>query len=95
MVDDGLRIVEPAKPEKPVTVADAMRAIADWLDTYDRMAELFVQMRSSKYPVSEETQTKALEAVRGKDVQKDLRDWADILETRGMLTNEPERTCND
>lgn len=56
--------------------AEKLRWIADWLDTYDNMAEKILG-------VGEMTpdRMKTLTAIRGKEVQADLRQWADAIET--------------
>ena len=50
-----------------------LRKIAEWLDTYDKMAEMFI---SNQY----EERPDLIEIVKGKGVQEDLRRWADDID---------------
>lgn len=65
----------------PASVPDGMtpeklRAVAHWLDTYDELFEhIVIQVKGDI-----EIQGDALIAARGKEVQTDLRRWADELE---------------
>jgi hypothetical protein len=72
------RIEELAAALREIT-PEKLRCIADWFDTYDAMAEAVVIRASST--VSNEDQEKALEVVRRKDIQADLRSWAALLDT--------------
>lgn len=56
-----------------------LREIANWLDTYDQMAEQYINLMClDKSPVEVD---ELLAAVRGKEVQDDLRAWADAIDT--------------
>jgi hypothetical protein len=62
--------------------ADKLREIADWLDTLDKVAELWM----TGVPVSPNTDIDKLNAarlaVRDKEVQNDLRAWAQTMEDK-------------
>lgn len=57
--------------------AEKLREIANWLDTYDRLAEQYLDLlEGAGFPGTGE----ALIAVQGKEVQDDLRRWADEVD---------------
>lgn len=72
--------------------AAKLREIADWLDTLDKVAELWM----TGVPVSPKTDIDKLQAARlavhGKEVQNDLRAWAQAMEdkTGGWWRHIPE-----
>jgi hypothetical protein len=56
--------------------AEKLRTLAEWFDTYDAIIEQVIFTLDGE----EATDGKALVAVRGKDVQEDLRRWADDID---------------
>ncbi len=62
--------------------AEKLRTLAGWLDTYDRMAEVFWDLceRSSVRPPEE--LVKAREVTAGKEVQADLLAWSRDLDEK-------------
>ena len=67
----------------PATSGNAMRpvflrTIADWLDTYDKLADYVIA--SGRVVGNSDQLQAARNAVAGKAVQEDLRAWADALE---------------
>lgn len=73
------------EPGGPIT-ADKLRTIANWLDTYDKLAITFFDLLGDLTIKGHipEMELKALEDARevaeGKSIQNDLRRWADELE---------------
>lgn len=70
--------------QKPID-PESLRNIACWLDSYDAMAEQYFDLMerfglldTPKLVVSAK---KAREACRGDQVQRDLRRWANEMET--------------
>lgn len=64
---------------------EKLRSIASWLDTYDAIVEQVIITVEGGIDLD----GKKLTAVRGKDVQDDLRRWADELDA---LTGATETT---
>lgn len=59
---------------------EKLREIADWFDAYDELAESYLALVGSYELVRDgERLASALVAVRGKEVQTDLRRWADAI----------------
>lgn len=56
--------------------AEKLREIANWLDTYDKIIERVIFTMGGDDVLDGE----ALIAVRGKEVQEDLRRWADEID---------------
>lgn len=57
-----------------------LREIANWLDTYDELAEAYMRLRREQGdPGIAEAVKSALSVVRGKEVQDELRAWANQL----------------
>lgn len=56
--------------------AEKLRILADWLDTYDIIIERVVFTQGGDDVLAGEQ----LVAVRGKEVQDDLRRWADDID---------------
>lgn len=65
--------------------ASKLRAIADWLDLYDKMGEKFV-VAVEGY---EDIKGEAIMALRGKGVQDDLRRWADAIDSTSLRADLP------
>jgi len=55
-----------------------LRKIASWLDLYDRMGEQFVALTVDRDDAAKVE--KLLAVLRSKDVQNDLRRWADLID---------------
>lgn len=72
MAEDS-RVPEGMTPE-------ALRTIADWLDTYDRMGEAFADACERSGIGTPKTVIAVRAAVTGTEVQDDLRRWADELD---------------
>lgn len=65
-----------------------LRAIADWLDTYDKLA---ASMLSIGWVVGDSDHLqKARDAVSGSIIQDDLRSWADALEAGNLEMHEDD-----
>lgn len=67
--------------------AERLRAIAKWLDTYDAIVERVIFTMDGDDVLTGEQ----LNAVRGKDVQGDLRRWADVIEAAESGSSEADR----
>lgn len=74
-----------------------LRSIADWLDTYDGLANVLLDLiRLRRIDVSEKvrgTVYAATAVASGKEVQADLRRWADEMEMAGRTSS--CRHCGD
>ncbi len=57
--------------------SEKLREIANWLDTYDLLAEKYLDLLEQAGVTGT---YKALVACRGKEVQDDLRNWADDID---------------
>lgn len=65
--------------------ADKLRDIAEWLDTYDRLAKVFLEgLVRGGMKTSEEIQS-PLAATQSTVVQDELRAWADAIEPSPAL----------
>ena len=60
--------------------AEKLRYIADWLDIYDRMADQYVSALVAGGGLVPTDAERAKVAVRSKEVQTDLRAWANAIE---------------
>lgn len=69
-------IPEPGEPISP----GALRTIANWLDTYDRLALTYFSILEEVRVVTTEQLEGARETVNAKTIQNDLRRWADEME---------------
>lgn len=69
--------LSPPSGDGPETVPEAFRMIAEWLDLYDKTLEDMVIMLE----LSDDNIKEALETLRGKSIQNDLRRWANEIET--------------
>jgi hypothetical protein len=58
----------------------ALRDIADWLDTYDRLAAAHFDLLERLEEADAETLAPARVVAAGEEVQADLRRWADDME---------------
>jgi hypothetical protein len=58
-----------------------LRQLANWFDTYDRMAEKYIEATSDQFDPLRIAELLAI--VRGDGVQDDLRRWADDLDASG------------
>ncbi len=58
-----------------------LREIADWLDTLDRACQVLLSLM----PLGQRDSVwdKAMNTVKGKEIQDDLRRWADEMESSG------------
>ena len=68
-------------PDEPLTPG-ALRTIANWLDTYDQMAERYWQILEANGIGDPEQLAAAREATARKDMQNDLRRWANEMDQR-------------
>jgi hypothetical protein len=66
---------EKSESPRPMT-GDALREIAAWFDTYDAMAESFLNLLVQSGRAEEAETVGARHAAAGKEVQDDLRRWA-------------------
>lgn len=64
---------------------DNLRIIADWLDTYDKMAILYLDTDEAKRSYTPEQREKALATCAGKQIQDDLRRWADDIDNEELI----------
>lgn len=61
--------------------AEKLRDIAAWLTMYDTLAESYIRVtRNLNSNIRTKDVEEMLAAVRSKDVQKDLRRWADEID---------------
>lgn len=60
--------------------SDKLRAIAHWLDLHDQVAERFLLLVADLPGYRDHDVAGAIAAVRGTEVQDDLRRWADEIE---------------
>lgn len=73
-------MTDPVDDQKdPITPA-GLRLAADWLDIYDKMALAYLNTAEAKLHYNAVTREKALHAVAGKSIQRDLRRWADEMQ---------------
>lgn len=83
MIGEWRETAVDGEPEElaggPMTPAH-LRRVAEWLDTYDIVAEAYIERRRLDGNVDNEELNKLREEVRGNDVQRDLRRWAEELE---------------
>jgi hypothetical protein len=61
--------------------AEALRNIADWLDTYDDLAKQYFDLLVVQGLRSDDEVAAARAACDSDEIQVDLRRWADELET--------------
>lgn len=66
---------EAARLREALPPPEKLRTVADWLDTYDSMAALWLDAMQR-----DERVERALAATQGKEVQADLRAWADRID---------------
>ncbi len=78
---DAGRSPTPTRP--PEMTAEKLRTLASWLDTYDRMAAVFWDLCEKLEVRPPEELQKAREVSAGKEVQVDLRAWADAIDPGG------------
>lgn len=62
---------------------EKLRTLADWLDIYDRMGQVFVDAVERGGDVIPDEVAEARGIVGGTEVQDDLRRWADEIEAQG------------
>lgn len=61
--------------------AEKLREVADWLDTYDSLATSYISLiHTLRVKRDITTIVSLLETVQSKDVQADLRRWADDID---------------
>lgn len=75
---------EDAAPMFEGMTSEKLRAVASWLDTYDAIVERVVFAIGGEDVLDGER----LVAIRGKEVQDDLRRWADDIDRWTASTNE-------
>lgn len=72
-----MSVPEGMTPEK-------LRTIADWLDTYDHMAEKYITAAMmSALPLEADRAERVREVVRSSEIQDELRQWANAIEADG------------
>lgn len=69
-------------PDAPTNLAEALLIVAEWLDLYDRMGVAYLDLAAevaSDAQVSESARA-LVPNLEGKEVQNDLRAWAEQIE---------------
>lgn len=75
--------VEPLSANAPRELSpEALRSIADWLDTYDKLAVRYFSLKEVQSQYSPNQIVAALAACAGKSIQNDLRNWAAQLQAQ-------------
>lgn len=67
--------------------SEKLRLTADWLDTYDRMGQAFVDFCEAHEIGMPDTLLQVRGTVSGDEVQRDLRHWADEIDRHGPQIN--------